>query len=317
MSFQSAVASRWIRARMKREPAGARELVEFSRRVMRTPGLLVNFHSRAVEIDRIDQPVQGEWVSSRAGSDNSRLLYYLHGGGYVSGSARDYRPITATLARHLRARVFALDYRLAPEHPFPAALEDAVAGYRWLISSGIEPRLISVAGDSAGGGLALALVMKLRELNEPLPSSVVCLSPWTDMVGTGESILANSESDPLFCPGDVERYAALCLGEQPRQTPLASPLYGDFAGLPPLLFHVGESEMLLDDARNAHAKVVAAGGSSELRTFKGVPHSWQLLTPLLPEARISLREIAAFINRHWTKTDETAGNTRARKYAGT
>ena len=316
MSFESAVASRWIRARMKQKPAGARELVEFTRRVIKTPGALVASHSRSVKVNPTDQPVQGEWVSPRTGSDNSRVLFYLHGGGYISGSAKDCRPITATLARHLQARVFALNYRLAPEHRFPAALEDAVAGYRWLVSSGIEPRMISVAGDSAGGGLALALVMKLRELNEALPSSVVCLSPWTDMAGTGESILANSESDPLFCAEDVERYAALCLGEQARQTPLASPLHGDFAGLPPLLFHVGESEMLLDDARNVHAKVVAAGGSSELRTFKGVPHSWQLLTPLLPEARISLREITAFINRHWANADEAAGNTRARKYAG-
>ena len=162
--------------------------------------------------------MSGEWVIPADGTKStpphphsSRVLYYLHGGGYISVRpkiAADYR---VTLARQLRARAFALNYRLAPDN-IPAALDDAVAGYRWLVSSGIEPRMISVAGDSAGGGLALALVMKLRDLDEPLPASVVCLSPWTDMAGTGESILANSESDPLFCPEDVERYAALCLG---------------------------------------------------------------------------------------------------------
>jgi acetyl esterase/lipase len=317
MSFESAVACRWIRARMKRKPAGERELVQFTRRVIKTPGWLVKFHSLAVGFKQAGQPVRGEWISSRTSSDSSRVLYYLHGGGYISGSPREYRPITATLARHLRARVFALDYRLAPEHRFPAALEDAVAGYRWLVSTGIDPRMISVAGDSAGGGLALALVMKLRELEEALPSSVVCLSPWTDMAGTGESILANSESDPLFCHEDIERYAAIYLGDHARRTPLASPLYGDFAGLPPLLIHVGESEMLLDDARNAHIKVLEAGGSSELRTFKSAPHSWQLLTPLLPEARTSLREIANFVQRHWTNTDQATNNTRAKRYGGT
>lgn len=305
---------------MKRKPTGERELVKFTRRVIRTPAGLVKCHSLVVKISPIDQPVKGEWVSPRAGADGARVLYYLHGGGYVSGSAKQCRPSTATLARLLHARVFALDYRLAPDHPFPAALDDAVAGFRWLVSLGLGPRMISVAGDSAGGGLALALAMKLRDLGETLPSSIACLSPWTDMAGTGESILANSESDPLFCPEDVERYAALCLGEQARQTPLASPLYGDCAGLPPLLFHVGEGEMLLDDARKVHAKVIATGGSSELRTFKGVPHDWQLLTPLLPEARQSLREIAAFINRHWPEADEAAekatGDARSKRYAG-
>ena len=305
---------------MKRKPAGERELVEFTRRAIRTPRSLVKFHSRAVDIEPTGQRVKGEWVSPRTAVDGARVLYYLHGGGYVSGSPKECRPITATLARLLQVRVFALDYRLAPEHPFPAALDDAAAGFRWLVSLGLEPRMISVAGDSAGGGLALALAMKLRDSGDALPCSIACLSPWTDMAGTGESILANAETDPLFCPEDVQRYAALCLGDQARQTPLASPLYGDCAGLPPFLFHVGAGEMLLDDARKVHAKVLAAGGSSELRTFEGVPHDWQLLTPLLPEARRSLREIAAFISRYWAEPAKTAekatGVARSKRYAG-
>ena len=288
-----------MRARIKRKPTGERGLVEFTRRVIATPAWVVKVHSCAVEIEETETPVKGEWVWARSGSDASPVIFYLHGGGYISGSAKAYRPITATLARRLKARIFGLDYRLAPEHRFPAALDDAVAGYRWLLSTGLDPRRLSVLGDSAGGGLALALVMKLRDLGDHLPSCVVCLSPWTDMAGTGQSIAANSKRDPLFCAEDVERYANLYLGAQARQTLFASPLYGDFSGLPPLLLQVGESEMLLDDARNVHAKAMAAGVSSEVRIFKGVPHVWQLMTPFVPEARIALREMAEFITRHW------------------
>ena len=299
--------------RIKRKPAGERALVEFTRRVIATPGWAVRVHSRAVEIEETETPVKGEWVWPRSGADPSHVIFYLHGGGYISGSAKAYRPITATLARELKARVFGVDYRLAPEHRFPAALDDAVAGYHWLLSTGIDPRRLSIAGDSAGGGLALALVMKLRDLGEQLPSSIVCLSPWTDMAGTGESITKNAKRDPFFCMEDVERYANLYLGTQSRQTPLASPLYGDFEGLPPLLIHVGESEMLLDDARKVHAKAIAAGGSSELRIFHSVPHVWQLMTPFVPEARVSLREIAGFITRHW---GGTTGFACAKSYPG-
>lgn len=297
MSFQAAVASLWIRARIKRKPAGEEALVQFTRKVFATPAWVVRLHSREVEVEETREPARGEWVWPRHGEKGSRVIYYLHGGGYVAGSAKGYRPITATLARQLNARCFALDYRLAPECRFPAALDDALAGYRWLISTGIDSRMISIVGDSAGGGLALALVMKLRDSGDPLPSSVVSLSPWTDMAGTGESILANSKRDPFFLPEDVERYAHLYLGTQSRQTPFASPLYGDYSGLPRLLIQVGESEMLLDDARSVHAKAIAAGISSELRIFKGVPHVWHMMTPFIPEARSALREVAEFIQQ--------------------
>jgi acetyl esterase/lipase len=280
---------------MKRKPAGEAGLIEFTRRVFTPPGWLVGLHSRGVGIERADQPVKGEWIlPPNAGADQA-VIYYLHGGGYISGSAKTNRPITVPLARYLKRRVFALDYRLAPEHRFPAALEDALAGYRWLVSMGIDPRLVSVAGDSAGGGLALALAMRLRDLGETLPACVACISPWTDMTGSGESIIENSERDPMFVAEDMERYASLYLGSQSREDPLASPLFGNFAQLPPLLTHVGETECLLDDARRVHDKMLAAGGSSQLRIFKGVPHGWQFGTPFVPEARESLREIADFI----------------------
>lgn len=288
---------------MKRKPADELGLIEHTRSVIRTPKFLSWLHSHGVKIQQTHAPVKGEWVSTADGRNASRIVYYLHGGGYVSGSPETYRPITASLARRLKARVFVLDYRLAPEHRFPAAFDDAVAGYRWLASSVSDTRQISVAGDSAGGGLALALLMKLRDSGDSLPVSVACLSPWTDLVGAGASNKANDRSDPLLFAEDVGRYAAAYLGTHSPRDPLASPLYGDFHGLPPLLIHVGKSEVLLDDARSTHAKAIDAGVASTLRVFDAVPHVWQLITPFLPEARRSCNEIAEFISKNWRNSE--------------
>jgi acetyl esterase/lipase len=213
------------------------------------------------------------------------------------------RPITIPLAYRLKRRVFALDYRLAPEHHFPAGLDDAVTGYRWLLSTGINPENISVAGDSAGGGMTLALAMRLRDAGEPLPACLVCLSPWTDMSASGKSITANSDLDPMFAGKDIARYASAYLGASGSQhDPLASPLLGDLAGLPPLLLQVGRNEVLLDDARALHAKVIAAGGSSELRIFDRVFHGWHFGAPFVPESRVALRQISEFIEAHGAGT---------------
>src|SRR5207248_3249429 len=182
---------------------------------------------------------KGEWISPPRSSKEEPVVYYLHGGGYISGSAKSCRPITATLARLLQARVFGLDYRLAPEHHFPAGLDDAVAGYRWLLASGINPQSIAVVGDSAGGGMTLALSLRIRDAGESLPASLVCLSPWTDMTGTSDSLAANSGRDSMFVREDIERYASAYLADQSRYDPLASPLLGNLGGLPPVLIQVG------------------------------------------------------------------------------
>jgi acetyl esterase/lipase len=194
-------------------------------------------------------------------------------------------------------RIFSLDYRLAPEHHFPAGLDDALAGYRWLLSRGIEPTNISVMGDSAGGGMTLALAMRLRAAGEPLPACLVCLSPWTDMTGHSKSIAANAERDPMFVAEDIERYADAYLGNHSRLDPLASPLLGNLADLPPMLIQVGRNEVLLDDARSLDEKVRAAGGASALHIYENVPHGWHFGAPFVPESRAALREIAGFIAR--------------------
>jgi epsilon-lactone hydrolase len=297
MSFQSRLGCWWVRLTMKRKPPGEAALVDFTRRRFRPPAWIIALHSRGVEIEPTSEPVKGEWIIPMGASGNNCVVYYLHGGGYISGSAKTNRPITVPLARRLKRRVFSLDYRLAPEHRFPAAVNDALAGYRWLVSAGVNPRFLAVAGDSAGGGLALALVMALRDRGENLPACVACLSPWADMTGSGESITVNSERDAMFRGEDIGAYASAYLGSQSPITPLASPLFGNFAGLPPLYIEVGESEVLRDDARQVHRKALAAGVSSELRIVKGVSHGWQFGAPFVPEARESLREIAAFITR--------------------
>lgn len=297
MSFQSRLGCWWIRFYLKRKPPGETALVEFSRRRFSTPSWLVWLHSLGVKIEPVESPVKGEWVSPSGGSKGERLVYYLHGGGYISGTARSCRPITVTLARLLQTRVFGLDYRLAPEYHFPAGLDDAVAGYRWLLSTGINPKSVAVAGDSAGGGMTLALALRLRDSGEPLPGCLVCLSPWTDMTGASKSLTANSEVDPMFVEEDIERYSHAYLGAQSRHDPLASPLLADLSGLPPILIQVGKTEVLLDDACNLHAKVRAAGGSSDLHVYEEVPHGWHYGAPFVPETRAALREVAEFVRR--------------------
>src|SRR5438067_8923972 len=267
MSFQSRLGCWWIRLTMKQKPPGEAALVDFTRRRFRTPDWLVAAHSLGVKIRRVDEPVKGEWVLPRGPSANRPVLLYLHGGGYISGSAKSARPITATLARNFGIRAFSLDYRCAPEHRFPCGLDDAVAAYHWLVSTGINPADLAVAGDSAGGGMTLALAIRLREAGEPLPACLVCLSPWTDMTGGGASIRANSARDSMFVAEDIERYAAVYLGGRSPVDPLASPLFADLASLPPLLLQAGRDEVLLDDARAVHEKIHAGGGLSELHVY--------------------------------------------------
>jgi acetyl esterase/lipase len=228
--------------------------------------------------------VAGEWVE--AGKSGVTLLY-LHGGGYVACSAEMHRPITVRFAQH-GLRVFAPDYRMAPEHLFPGAVEDAVAVYRDLTGK------IVVAGDSAGGGLALALLISLRDAGLPLPSAVALFSPWTDLAATGESLVSNDRRCALFHGANIGTGARFYLGDADPRNPLASPLYADLSQLPPMLIHVGENEVLLDDSKRLAEKARAAGVKVELKIWPVVPHDWQLV-PSMPEARQSLREAARFL----------------------
>lgn len=240
--------------------------------------------------------VPGDVVTTRA-SLLGRHLLYLHGGAYAVGAPRLYRHFTWRIADAARARVLVLDYRLAPEHPFPAALDDAVGAWRWLLDHGADPRQMAVAGDSAGGGLALALMLKLRDDGLPLPAAAVAMSPWTDLALTAPSFRSNAAADPMLVADDVPRFAAGYLGGADARNPYASPLYGNPRGLPPTLLQAGSDEILRDDAVRMAEAMRAAGCDIELQVWRKMPHTWQLLASVLPEARAALAEIARFLAR--------------------
>ena len=244
-------------------------------------------------------PLKGEWiepdVDRAVDPTDRRTVLYLHGGGYFFYSPRSHRPITFALAKGSVSRVFALDYRLAPEHRFPAALDDAIAAYRRLIIDGVPPGKIIMAGDSAGGGLALATLVSLRDHGDPLPAGAVLFSPWTDLAATGSSLTVNNGTDPLFIGPDIGKGARHYLGTMPGTNPLASPLYADLTELPPLFVQASTSEVLLDDSLRVVEKARHQGVDVIFKAWADLPHVWQLYTPLLPEARTALGETSAFI----------------------
>lgn len=236
--------------------------------------------------------VDGEWAEAEDRRASAHMLY-LHGGGYVAMSPKTHRTITGGFARR-GFRVFAADYRLAPEHPFPAAVDDALAAWRGLRAAVEGP--IVVAGDSAGGGLALALLIALRDAGEAAPAGACLFSPWTDLAATGESMVTNKKRDPMLVADGVFDLARLYFGEADPRAPLVSPLYADYAGLPPLHFFVGAEEILLDDTRRAAARAQAAGVRVDLAVWRSVPHVWPIMGNILPEARRAMNEAAAFLH---------------------
>lgn len=237
--------------------------------------------------------VSAEW-SVAAGVDEAKVVLYVHGGGYVMGSAGSHRDVTGRLSKAAGARVLSLNYRLAPEHPFPAPVDDAVAAYRWLLAQGISPGNIAVAGDSAGGGLAIATLLALRDAGEPLPAAGIGISPWVDMEGTGESMTTRAAVDPVVQKEGLLGMAKLYLGDADPKNPLAAPLHADLAGLPPLLLQVGDAETLLDDSTRLAERARAAGVDVTLKVWDEMPHVWHLFAPILPEGRQAIDEIGSF-----------------------
>lgn len=237
--------------------------------------------------------VSAEW-SVAAGVDEAKVVLYVHGGGYVMGSAGSHRDVTGRLSKAAGARVLSLNYRLAPEHPFPAPVDDAVAAYRWLLAQGISPGNIAVAGDSAGGGLAIATLLALRDAGEPLPAAGIGISPWVDMEGTGESMTTRAAVDPVVQKEGLLGMAKLYLGDADPKNPLAAPLHADLAGLPPLLLQVGDAETLLDDSTRLAERAHAAGVDVTLKVWDEMPHVWHLFAPILPEGRQAIDEIGSF-----------------------
>jgi acetyl esterase/lipase len=238
-------------------------------------------------------------------------ILYLHGGGYVAGSAALYRHVLWRLSAAASAQVAAIDYRLAPEHPFPAALDDAAAAWRGLLAEGVDPRRAAVIGDSAGGGLALSLGMRLRDRGEALPVAIVALSPWTDLAATGTSLRMNAAADPMLIADAVPGFAACYLAGADPCDPAASPLYGDPAGLPASLIQVGSDEILRDDAVRMAERMRAAGCTVELEVWPRMPHVWHVFAPLMPEATRAITRVGAFVSQQMDRGPDERGRPTA------
>jgi acetyl esterase/lipase len=240
--------------------------------------------------------VPAEWTTA-PGAREDRALVYLHGGAYCLGGIASYRGLTARLSRLARLRVLSVDYRLAPEHPHPAAVDDAVAALRFAYASGLAPSRVAVGGDSAGGGLALAALLALRDAGDALPAAGVCLSPWTDLSGSGESMHSRASLDPLVEAETLAQMAAHYLAGRDPRTPLASPLFANLRGLPPLLVHVGTAEILLDDATRLAERARDVGVDVQLEVWDDMIHVWHAFADALPEGEQALQGIADFLEK--------------------
>ncbi len=258
----------------------------------------------SVAIEPVDaNGVPAEWVRWPGCSEDAVLLYF-HGGGYVFGNPASHRDLAWRLSRESGASVLMVDYRLAPENRFPAAVEDATSSYRWLLDQSFDPGNILVAGDSAGGGLAVALMVNLKNLGMPQPKAAVLLSPWVDMTSSGESMTANADADAMLSPEAMRLFASHYLGDSSNpEAPLASPVFADLADLPPALILVGSTEVLLSDSERLAEKILASGGEVRLDVWPKMPHVFPVMARMLPEAKKGVSDIATFVRSHLGTTE--------------
>ncbi len=238
--------------------------------------------------------VPSEWVAA-PGTDATRAVLYLHGGGYAIGSLNTHRRLAYDISAASGARVLVIDYRLAPEHPFPAAVEDAAKAWNWLLQQGLSPARLAIAGDSAGGGLTIATLVNLRDRKIALPACAVAISPWVDLEGIGNSMTARAAQDPMVQKPGLDWMAGMYLNGQSARSPLAAPLHADMKGLPPVLIQVGSAETLLDDATRIAEKLHAAGGEVRLAIWPNMLHVFPFFAPILSEGRDGCIEIGTFI----------------------
>lgn len=238
-----------------------------------------------------------EWLDA-GNVDQTKAVLYLHGGGYFMCSAEFHRPITWRVSRAANRRVLAINYRMAPDHAFPAWIDDAEKAYRYLLEQGFAPENITVGGDSAGGNLALVLLLRLREKGLPMPACAFVLSPWTDFACKSHSLLQNDQSCAMFTNEGIRNMAHFLVGNNSATDPMLSPVYADFSGFPPLLVHACDTEVLRDDSRRLVDRARHFGVSVDYKEWVGVPHVFHLLAGVLPEAKIGLRKIGEFVLKH-------------------
>lgn len=283
--------------RAKRGPAGVVMTVAQRRASMEDGSFRV---ADDIDVETVTAADRGaEWLCAPQ-VDRSRAVLYLHGGGYVMGSLNTHRALCGAISRASNAAVLHLDYRLGPESPFPAAVEDAVAAYEWLLSAGFAPKTLAIAGDSAGGGLVIACLLALRERGIALPACAVSISPWSDLTCTNASYESRADADPMVTLSGISQLAGHYLGDQDPKHPLASPNFADLTSLPPILIHVGADEVLLDDALKLHDKAQAAGVNSTLEVWDDMIHVWHAFHPLLKAGREGVDRVGEYIREQWT-----------------
>lgn len=290
-SPQSEAIRQMLREQKEAAKKGAPSIEEQRRQLDYLGGFSPLESDVTVEKTRI-AGVPGEWIST-PDARKDRVLFYLHGGAYCFGSCDSHRGLVSRLARACGSRALLIEYRLAPEHPFPAALEDSTAAFRELIRSGVRPENLVIAGDSAGGGLTMATLLTLRDEGDPLPSAAVLLSPWTDLEGTGESMKTKADVEPWLDPEKSHLLAKLYLGDLDPRHPLVSPIHADLNNLPPLLVHVGSDECLLDDSVRLVERAKSAGVETEFKIWDEMWHVFHGFP--IPEAQQAIEEIGAFV----------------------
>lgn len=254
---------------------------------------LADVNSSQVDANGVD----ALWVCASE-RKNCPVVLYFHGGGYVMGSALSHRVVIERLAVAVEGCVLAINYRLAPEHPFPAATDDALTSYRWLLEQGHVASNIAIAGDSAGGGLCIAALVAIRDAGEPLPACATAISPWVDLEGLGDSMVSKAAVDPMVQKGALAMIAPMYLGGADPRTPLAAPLYANLNGLPPVQIQVGSAETLLDDSTRLADAIEQAGGSVELEIWEDMIHVWHLFAPMLDKGQQAIEGMASYMQNH-------------------
>ena len=240
--------------------------------------------------------LNAEWLTPN-GCPDDKLLLYLHGGSYVMGNCATHRQMVSYIAKFSGIKALLPEYRLAPEHPFPSAIDDSVSLYRSLLADGYTAKNIVIAGDSAGGGLTMATLLSLRDAGDPLPAAACLLSPWLDLAATGESMTTNANSDPWFRPGDLPVIARFYCAADEVRLPLVSPVYADASGLPPLYIQVGQDEILLSDSTRLADNVRACGGAVDIEIWPDMWHVFQIFVGKMPESRSAIDNIGDYIRR--------------------
>jgi acetyl esterase/lipase len=248
-----------------------------------------------IKVEKVDADGVPCQMLTPPGADADRVIVYVHGGGYVFGSLVSHGGAVGEVARAGKCCALQVDYRLAPEHPYPAAVEDACTAYRYLVANGTAPEKITIMGDSAGGGLTIAAIVALRDAGDTGPGAAVCLSPWVDLEGTGESVKSRADRDPLVDPEMLHGIAATYLGGQDPKSPTASPIHANLSGLPPVLIQVGEREILYSDSEALATKAKIAGADVTFEEWPEMIHVWHLFYPMLTEARDAIKRCGEFI----------------------